>query len=131
MAQKVLKILFILFILLSICINYIYATDIDMDLPNNNSNVFDSSENTNQNIENTITDTNSENTANTLENIADSITDDDASLPSAETLSPSVISTSQESGLSTTNIINILLITVGVIIILLAIAIIIRLNSNF
>ena len=131
MAQKVLKILFILFILLSICINYIYATDIDMDLPNNNSNVFDSSENTNQNIENTITDTNSENTANTLENIADSIADDDVSLPSAETLSPSVISTSQESGLSTTNIINILLITVGVIIILLAIAIIIRLNSNF
>ena len=118
MAQKILKIVFILFILVSLCMPYIYATDIEMDLPD--ANVLDDTNNINSEInENALLD---ENTSDQ----EDLPTDSD---PLAETLNPTTVSTESEGGLSVTNIINILLITVGVVIILLAIAIIIRLKS--
>lgn len=130
MTQKVLKILFIFIILFIFCMCYVHASDIDLDIPANIPEIIDnsdiSSENNiaNQNLETT---NNSENSGSTVD--TNPITGDDITA-SSETLSPGVISTTPESGLSVTNIINILLITVGVIIILLAIAIIIRLNSN-
>ena len=130
MTQKVLKILFILFVLFSVCVNYIYATDINMNLPSND--VIDDFSNVNPDNGNSATDGNSENQA-VPENTVNDEVDDVSANPSssAETLSPAIISTDSEAGLSVTNIINILLITVGIVIILLAIAIIIRLNSNF
>ncbi len=124
MAQKILKIVFILFILVSLCMPYIYATDIEMDLPD--ANVLDDTNNLNSEInEDNQSDENA---------LLDENTSDQEDLPTdsdslAETLNPTTVSTESEGGLSITNIINILLITVGIVIILLAIAIIIRLKS--
>ena len=122
MTKKVLKILFIVLILFSFCISHIYATDIDFNLQNNEANTSEDPNNTeipgNEVDENSIIDGNAE----IPEEPIDSST-------TGETLNPAGISTAPESGLSVTNIINILLITVGVIIILLAIAIIIRLKN--
>ena len=116
MTKKVLKILFIFLILFSFCMSYIYATDIDFDLQNNEFSTVQDTHNVdgagNETVENT--------------EIPGDTVDTDST---AESLNPSSISTAPESGLSVSNIINILLITVGVIIILLAIAIIIRLKN--
>ena len=122
MAKKVLKILFIFLILFSFCMSYIYATDIDFNLQNNDSS--------------TVQDTNNIDGIGN-ETDGDAILDENTEIPgdtvdtdtTTEALNPSSVSTAPESGLSVTNIINILLITVGVIIILLAIAIIIRLKN--
>ena len=123
MTKKVLKVLFIFLILFSFCMSYIYATDIDFNLQNDETNIVEDDNNNvngiqNEADENTVFDENTE--------IPGDIFDTDST---TEALHPSSISTSSESGLSIGNIINILLITVGVIIILLAIAIIIRLKN--
>ncbi len=98
MNKKIFKISFILILAFAFCGSYVYATNIDLNLP-----------------------------GITSENVVDnSITT--PSTP-AETLQPSGVSTSAETELGITNIINILLITVGVILILLAIAILIRLRG--
>ena len=128
--QRILKIIFILFIIFSFCVSYIYATDIDLNLPANNT-VAD------ENTQNDETNTVDDNSVDTSEQ--DSLPGDDVSsgsdtLPTSniletQTMQPSAVTTVQNSGLGVTGIINILLITVGIVIILLAIAIIIRLKN--
>lgn len=134
MAQKILKIIFILVILLSLCISYVSATGIDLNLPGTNPDPNQTTSNdilNNADNESNITTTPDDiqnDTENNLTNEAP-INDPFANnIPSTENLGATNIS-SQETGLGITNIINILLITVGVIIILLAIAIILRLKS--
>ena len=124
MTKKFFKTFFVLFILCSLCINYIYATDIDIDLPNDDQNISDNSntDTQDQNLGNSADTGNLVDDPNNTEDLAPEPTTTSPS--SGEILSPSSISTAPESGLSITNIINILLITVGIIIILLAVAII-------
>ena len=81
-------------------------------------------EDANQSAENSVQDD-----SNTVDDGSVANTEDPFTNVNAETLQPGGITTSAESGLGVTNIINILLITVGVILILLAIAIIIRLKG--
>lgn len=119
MAKKI-KLFSIILIIFSIIFSFygVYATDIDMNIPGNAD--------TNPNPED----------ANAIV--------DDTEVPPADTTTPEIPPTQDQSGvsiitpssvdsieeetLSFTNILNILLITVGVILILLAIAIIIRLK---
>ena len=142
MLQKFLKIVFILFIISSFCITYVYATDINLNLPGTDTNSTDNiNSDTNQEIPDTTNEqlespTGNENiedspTTNNEEVLDDETVDDPSIMDSTqtETLQPSDVSTAPETGLGITNIINILLITVGVIIILLAIAIMIRLKN--
>ena len=129
MTKKLIKILVVLTILLGFSISYVFATDINLNLPGTDKNqiednVADTDDNQNienptgdeQNVQDNITDQNNIDNEN-------SIVDEDESSSIPEQLQPSEISSSSESGLSVTNIINILLITVGVILILLAIVI--------
>ena len=144
MSKKLIRIILISFVILSIYITFSFATDININLPGTdtnqtNENSANNAEANNEQVENTVNNENVENTNNLVtneqENIDNSVNGDNTitdgtsqNTPTdVETLQPSVV-TSNESGLSVTNIINILLITVGVIIILLAIAIMIRLK---
>ncbi len=128
--QRILKITFILFIIFSFCVSYIYATDIDLNLPANNTVV-------NENTQNDETNTVDDNSADTSEQDSlpgDEVSSDSDTLPTSniletQAMQPSAVTTVQSSGLGVTGIINILLITVGIVIILLAIAIIIRLKN--
>lgn len=125
MIKKIMKLFLILALILGFCATYVFATDINLNLPGADINQADNTSNTNtdinQNIEN---DQNNED-----QNIQNDISnEDDNSSILPDQLQPSSINSGTESGLNTTNIINILLITVGVILILLAIAIIIRLK---
>ena len=113
MLQNFLKIVLVFLLLFSVCISYVYATDIDWNLQGENSG------------QNTLQDENI--TGEVQENLTD--IPDTVDTNPTESLSPSSISSASDSTLSITNIINILLITVGVVIILLAIAIIIRLKK--
>ena len=127
MLQKVLKIIFILLFLLYVNISVVSATDINLNLPGTSDNTVDNAiDNTvNGNIEYEQTSTNELIDPNSVgANIEDPFTD-----VTTENLQPSGINTASESGLGITNIINILLITVGVILILLGIAIMIRLKG--
>lgn len=122
MNQKIFKIIFVLLLIFTFSISYVLATDINLDLP--------SAENT-ENVENTENNLDANNsTDNTLENLSNTEqienTNNDTS---EEVLQPQLLSSANETGLTTTNIINILLITVGVILVLLAIAILIRLKK--
>lgn len=116
MTKKLLKILFTLLLILSFCITYVSASDINMNLPGTDNNQTENS----QNVDNP-----EENNQNDVDN---SQQVDEPSPTDVETLQPSTVNSSPDSGLSAASIINILLITVGVILILLAIAIIIRLK---
>ena len=135
MSKKLIKIILISFVILSFYITFSFATDININLPGTDTNqTNENSENNtevnNEQVENTINNENIENTDNPVtneqENIDNSVNGNNTitdgtfqNTPTdVETLQPSVV-TSDESGLSVTNIINILLITVGVIIILL------------
>lgn len=104
------KIIYISIILCLFMLNIAYATDIVMDLNNNASSI----DNSNQTIDNTIySDTQ-------VEDYLDSEYDDVASTTTTEY---------EDSGeLSITNMINIILAVVGVVLILLGIAIIIKLK---
>lgn len=141
MTQKILKVIFILAILFSFCIGYVSATGIDLNLPgtnpdpnqstsndmlNNSGNQGDITNNPNSSQDDML---NNPNTSQNDQPINDPFANSTANtyVPT-ENLSATNVS-SQETGLGITNIINILLITVGVIIILLAIAIMIRLKS--
>lgn len=119
MNKKIFKVIFILIIMFSFCTTCVLSSsDIDFNVqdPNNNSQTGES------NMQDDPTD-NSQATENLMDtpNAGTSSTE-------PETVQPSGISTSSESGLGVSGIINILLITVGVVLILLAIAIIIRLK---
>ena len=141
MSKKLIKILFIFLFIFCLCVNFVYATDINLNLPGTDTNtagepadenITANDENTqnpvnedaNQSAENSVQDD-----SNTVDDGSVANTEDPFTNVNAETLQPGGITTSAESGLGVTNIINILLITVGVILILLAIAIIIRLKG--
>ena len=135
MTQKIRKILFILLIIFSLSLSYVAATDVNLNLPgatstntpDTNTNMPDTNSNlNNQNqVDNTIPDTSNEQTNS---DIASNTTSQVNTIEN-ENIQSSTVLTAPENGLGLSNIINILLITVGVIIILLAIAIIIRLKG--
>lgn len=133
MSQKVFKIIFILLLIFSFCISYVYATNIDLDLPGTTNNPVEQGSNSeNQNsVDNTtnIADDSNTNVPSEDDANSDAVYDSPSTPSDSETLNPSAFSSAPQDGLSVSNIINILLITVGVVIILLAIAILIRLKS--
>ena len=120
---------FIILVVLSlilICINTIVlATDINMNLPSDDVTTYENGTGTNNIDDNTST--------NEVQNNNSDITDaTDMSVPQDDvggTAAPSDVSSIAQENMSFSNILNILLITVGVILILLAIAILIRLKS--
>lgn len=128
MNKKVFKIFIIMLLIFSFCISYVSATNIDLNLPGTSTTTNTETNNevqvpaNNEVSSNNSVDTNIDNS-----NVNDVIDNIGTSTP-AESLQPSGISTSSETELGITNIINILLITVGVILILLSIAILIRLK---
>ena len=112
--SKLIKIFSIILIIFSILISFygvVHATDINMNLT---ENVIEN-ENIDETDENAIVD--------------DNLVDDTQVTEYMSTVIPaSAVTATVEEGLGLTNILSILLITVGVILILLAIAIIIRLK---
>lgn len=134
MLKKLEKILFILLLITIFTASTVLATDIDLNLPGISNDTQNSINSNSQNQSNTLVDGNTaiqDNSQNLNETTADSVDDPftlNDNAPS-EQLQASGISSSSEGGLTVGNIINILLITVGVILILLAIAIIIRLKG--
>ena len=110
-------ILIVFFLLFSLSTMSLAASDIDMNLEDNSTadNEIVIEEN------GTYSEEETENTTETI-----STDDTDSSLET--TVSATSVSATTDDGLSFTNILNILLITVGVVLILLAIAILIRLK---
>lgn len=130
MTKKSLKIFLILLVLFAFCTICSSAANINLNLPGTentqtNNDVTDN----NQTTDNNQLDNNTQNDTTDTNNIPDNTepTISDNPLDDMQTLQPTT-NDSSNSGLSVTNIINILLIAVGVILILLAIAIIIRLK---
>ena len=115
--SKSIKVLSVVLLIFSVIVSFygVYATDINMNLPttNQNSNVTSTPDLVNSTDSNTY--------QGTQDNVPPS-GDSNAS----STVTPSSVSGISEEGLGLTNILSILLITVGVILILLAIAIMIR-----
>ncbi len=108
---KISKFLVILFIILILLDVTVFATDINMNL--------------------TQDETSTEDTENDVENIQDNLNNDFE--PEADNIggdaAPSGVSSIAQENMSFSNILNILIITVGVILILFAIAILIRLKN--
>ena len=117
--SKIFKITLILFIILSSICSFSLATDIDMNITSDDN---DTTENTTTNTTNTV---NNNRIENEEDEINDAITDTDNEF----TTITSVDKSSTDDGLGLSNILNILLIVVGVVLILLAIAILIRLHG--
>lgn len=131
--SKVFKIFLVLILSFIFCISFVYASDVTMDLPNNDT----SSGTTNEEILNNETSNENSNNATTDNSLANEYlegsTDENTALPEdpladAYSHEQAVGISTNSSGLSASSIINILLIAVGIIIIFLAIAIIIRLK---
>lgn len=121
--SKTIKVLSIVLLIFSFIINFygVYASDINMNLGSGNE--LTSQVTSNSNVEDNLVQTTPTNDVTTAtEHITSTITDSDVITP------PSSIGSVAEEGLGVSNILSILLITVGVILILLAIAIIIRLK---
>ena len=124
--SKVFKIFLVLMLSFVFCMSFVYASDVTMDLPDSDSTSNSSEENS---TDSNVTDDNSladeylngapeeENTALPEDPLADAYSHEQA-----------VGISTNSSGLSASSIINILLIAVGIIIIFLAIAIIIKLK---
>ena len=114
--SKSIKIFSIILIIFSLFISFygVYATDINMNLESNEP------------TQNEVTE--SDSIANSL--IDDAIADDEnpSQTTQATLTPPTSVGAIVEEGLTLSNILSILLITVGVVLILLAIAIIIRLK---
>ena len=105
---KIIKIFILAFIISLFSYNYVYAMDINMNLSNNNSSTNSSSiQRTNTTINNT--------------------TNNNSYLPVSDDYSVS-LSSMPEEDLGFTNILNIILIVVGILLVLLGIAIMIRLK---
>lgn len=107
--SKFLKISIILFVILLFISSLSYATDINMNL--------------------TVPETNSEDSNVTANEVDDQNLISTPNDPLSGSMSPTDVSSISEENMSFSNILNILIITVGVIIILLAIAILIRLKG--
>lgn len=129
--SKIFKIFLVLILSFIFCIGFVYASDVTMDLPNN-----DISETSNEDISNdesadaNTTNTETENSLSDeyLNGAMDNTALPEDPLSDAYTHEQAVGISTNSSGLSVSSIINILLIAVGIIIIFLAIAIIIRLK---
>lgn len=126
--SKVFKILLVLILSFIFCISFVHASDVTMDLPSDDTSMGETSnEADNENLDNTIED-------NSLaDEYLEGSTDENTALPedplaNAYSHEQAVGISNNSSGLSISSIINILLIAVGIIIIFLAIAIIIRLK---
>lgn len=122
--SKLLKITLILFVVLFSISSFSLATNIDMNISDDNSD--NAIIRTNNTVFNTTTNTISKN-----DNIkSNSISNQEANLLNDSTTISSVTQSSAEyDSLGLSNILNILLIVVGVVLILLAIAILIRLHN--
>ena len=108
---KFFPILLIAFSLILSFYSVIYASNINMNLASENS----VSENVADTVNNSLVD----------ENITDDLVDN---VSQAEVTTPSSITATTEEGIGLSNVLSIILITVGVVLILLAVAIIIRLK---
>ena len=108
---KFFPILLIAFSLILSFYSVIYASNINMNLASENS----VSENVTNTVNNSLVD----------ENITDDLVDN---VSEAEVTTPSSVTATTEEGLGLSNVLSIILITVGVVLILLAVAIIIRLK---
>ena len=108
---KFFPILLIAFSLILSFYSVIYASNINMNLASENS----VSENVADTVNNSLVD----------ENITDDLVDNESQ---AEVTTPSSVTATTEEGIGLSNVLSIILITVGVVLILLAVAIIIRLK---
>lgn len=117
--SKILKILIMLFIILLMINTIVCATDINMNLSNESNNPADTNSISDSNIINDGTNS-EQNSSNTLNSGTDNI---------GGAVAPSGVNSIAQENMSFSNILNILVITVGVILILLAVAILIRLKG--
>ncbi len=132
--SKVFKIFLVLTLSFIFCVSFVYASDVTMDLPDSDSTSNSSEENsTDSNVtdENSVDETDDNSLADEYLNGAPE--EENTALPEdpladAYSHEQAVGISTNSSGLSASSIINILLIAVGIIIIFLAIAIIIRLK---
>ena len=119
------KILTIIFFVIFFFNTTVLATDINMNLP-----VEEESSDTNTTDSNgSDTDVTDDSTANGDESNVDETTESTMQDDIGGTAAPSEVSSIAQENMSFSNILNILVITVGVILILLAIAILIRLKG--
>lgn len=129
--SKVFKIFLVLILSFIFCVSFVYASDVTMDLPSNDTEASDE-----EVIDNETTNGETVNTTNNSladEYLEGAPEEDNTTLPEdpladAYSHEQAVGISTNSSGLSVSSIINILLIAVGIIIIFLAIAIIIRLK---
>ena len=134
--SKIFKTLVILFIILFSATTLVHATDINMNLENpnqtdtNSTDLDTSTDNTNDIEDTSATDTNTNETTDTnAEGTNGSLDDNFEQDNIGGSVAPSGVSSIAQENMSFSNILNILIITVGVVLILLAIAILIRLKS--
>ena len=130
--SKVFKIFLLLILSFIFCISFVYASDVTMDLPNNDTSTGTSNEDVSNNDVTNEDLTNTETDGSLADEYLDGAMDNTAlpedPLSDAYSHEQAVGISTNSSGLSVSSIINILLIAVGIIIIFLAIAIIIRLK---
>ena len=122
MNKIILKIFLILLVAFVSLTTFVCATDINLYLPGTDSPTDNIDNSNNSEVPNNTDTTNQENN-----NVIDNTLNNNNS--ESEVLQPNGISSAQETSLGISSIINIIFIAVGVIIILLAIAILIRLNG--
>lgn len=122
MNKIILKIFLILLVAFVSLTTFVCATDINLYLPGTDSPT-DNIDNSNSSEVPNNTDTTNQENNNVIDNTLNNNNSE------SEVLQPTGISSAQETSLGISSIINIIFIAVGVIIILLAIAILIRLNG--
>ena len=115
--SKLTKLLLIFFIMLFVCINFSYA--IDLNLTEQTNNITNANYTSEENETNENNNTSSNVSSNSIESTDDTIS----------STRVSTVNNLPESNLGLSNILNILLITVGIVLILLGIAILIKLNK--
>ncbi len=124
--SKIFKTLVAFFIILFSTTTLVLATDINMNLSNQNDTVIDGNAvDSNSTDSNELINDTSSDVTNETTNTVDTFQQDSLS----GTVAPSSVSSIAQENMSFSNILNILMITVGVILILLAIAILIRLKG--
>lgn len=116
--KKSIKILSILFVTLLFVVSFSYATDINMNLQSVND-----SQTLNTSYNNSYSNNASQNTT------SGQTSNNSTVLSSTSSTTVSTSSSNSDEGLSFTNILNILLIVVGIVLILLGVAILIRMKS--
>ena len=121
---KKIKILFVLLMILLFINTIVFATDINMNLPAGDNDIVESDNNINTGINGTDNTENIQSDDSSYTNQTNTQFSDDIGGEAA----PSSVSSIAQENMSFSNILNILLITVGVVLILLAIAILIRLK---